>query len=664
MLRRVVRVLQTPAAESASRPGPTWSEMGGTALFFAAISWLYLRLTPARFGSAIAPDFGDPLFNLSVMRWGASKVGTAFTDFWNPSFFFPVQRVLALSDHLVGPAILYRLLDAAGLSPAGVYNAFLWIAFAGSGVTCHWVLRRSGLSLLGAMAGAFTWTFCGFRWSALSHLQVLLALAVPLALWLFHRLLLEPSWPAAGRFILVYALQLSAGVYLSIMMHVPLLAIAWVHACERPARSAGAIRRAPLAAAAAACAALLGALLAPYLSARESLGTGTPVSELVPFLVTLKSYLSVGARTLYSDAYPDILKAQAQLWPGFVAAGLGLLGVVVYLRRRLRPALEWRERSLWLFGLLLACCLGSLLAADLVVLKGAWSSRDEVRAAVRVFRAAVGVLILTWIFWSTHRSRWLEHSRSAEELWWKALLAASVLTLVISHAAAFVLLREEIPGFGAIRVPGRFFVFSSLGLAALVGLGVDSLGARFSRRAAAAAVQGALLALLACELIPDARYIEWQDLRSPSEVASDYRWLDEEPDVGALLELPFRENWREAERMYSWTVHHRPIVNGYSGHLPGSYQLLKAEVGLFPDRDVLLELERMGVSHLVVHLGQCTSVGLRDWRRWQRNVVRKEDSPVVLIREHGWDKIYRLVHPGGAAGQSAGRGPVAASPER
>lgn len=233
-------------------------------------------------------------------------------------------------------------------------------------------------------------------------------------------------------------------------------------------------------------------------------------------------------------------------------------------------------------------------------------------------------------------------------------MAASVLTVVISHAAAFVLLREALPGFEAFRVPGRFFVFSSLGLAALVGLGIESLGARFPRRSVAAAVQGAVLAVLACELIPDARYIEWQELRPPTDVASEYRWLDEESQVTALLELPFRENWREAERMYTWTVHHRPIVNGYSGHLPRSYVLLKEKVGSFPNREVLSQLERMGVSHLVVHLGQCTSVGLRQWRRWQRQVVRGRKSPIVLIRDHGSDKIYRLVRPQGATGQPKG----------
>ena len=227
--------MQMPT-RSSPRPGSRdaefdcrWNELLCIGAFFVLASALYLRMTPGRFLSAIAPDFGDPLFNLSIVRWGASRLGSGFSEIWNPTFLFPTKGVLALSDHLLGPAVVYRLLDAAGLSPAGAYNALLLVAFAGSGTTCYWVLRHSELRVLGALGGAITWTFCGFRWSALSHIQVLLALGVPVTLWLFHRLLFSPSWSSAGKFFVAYALQLSAGAYLAMMIHVPLLAITWVH---------------------------------------------------------------------------------------------------------------------------------------------------------------------------------------------------------------------------------------------------------------------------------------------------------------------------------------------------------------------------------------------------------------------------------------------------
>lgn len=654
MLRRVSIPARAQATEPEGRDRPSGSELAGISTFFILISWLFLRLTPERFWSALGPDLGDPLFNLVVMRWGASSLNHGFAGLWNPGYFFPVKGVLALSDHLVGPAVLYRLLDAFGCPPAAAYNTLLMTAFAGSGASCYWVLRRSRLSVPGSLAGAVTWTFCGFRWSALSHLQVLLALAVPVALWLFHRLLLEPSWPRAGRFLLVYGLQMSAGVYLAMMIHIPLLAIAWVHASERGSRSKIDFRKAPVVAAAAGCAAMVWAVFAPYLRARASLDLESPLDELVPYLVTLKSYLSVGARTFYSGAYPDLLKGQAQLWPGFVAGALCIFGAVAYVRRRLRPEFALRGKTVWIFCLLLACCLGALLAADFFVLSGGLASRVEIRTAVHVFRAAMAVLLLTWFYWLMQKNRWLERNQGDTALWWKAMLASSLLAVVVSHAAAFFLLRDALPGFGAIRVPARFFVFSSLGMAALVGLGVDQLRARISGRRLAVAVQGAVLVALACEFIPDARYLEWQDLPTPEDVATEYRWLAEVEGVTALLELPLRENWREAERMYAWSVHHRPIVNGYSGHLPRSYEILKADVGLFPDRGALAQLERMGVSHLVVHLDQCTSVGRRAWRQWQKRVVRQRSSRIELIREYGWVKVYRLIHSGGPEGSRAG----------
>lgn len=626
-----------------SQSDHAWIELALIGAFFVLLAALYLRLTPGRFLSGIAPDLGDPLFNLSIMRWGASRVDIAFTDLWNPTFFFPAKGALALSDHLLGPAILYRLLDGMGLSPAGAYNTLLLLAFAGSGTSCYWILRRSQLSVLGALGGAITWTFCGFRWSALSHIQVLLALGVPVTLWLFHRLLFSPTWMSAGKFLGAYALQLSAGGYLAMMIHVPLLAITWVHAGEFSAKSVRELRKAPLVAAAAASAAMLWITFLPYLTLRRSVAPPTSIIELVPYMVTLKSYLSVGARTAYSDWFPSQLRGHAQLWPGFVAAGLFFLGATLYLQRRLKSGPGLPKVHTWLLGAILACCLLSLVAADLCVWAGGLRSQRELRATLYVFRATAGVLVLAWMFWLGRRSSWLEEARSQVDVWWKSMVALSLLTVLVSHVAVFVLLREWIPGFDAIRVPGRFFVFSSFGLAALVGLGLDRLARATSRPNIAALSQGLVIVLLACEFIPSGKYIEWQEIPPKDGLKPEYRWLEEHDDVHAFLELPFLENWQEAERMYFWSIHQRPMVNGYSGFLPQPYQLLKEETGRLPDGEVLSRLERLGVSHLVVHLDAYSSVERRDWRIRQKKFMEAPGVSLQLVYEASWTMVYRIL---------------------
>ncbi|MDQ1347310.1 MAG: hypothetical protein QG573_679 [Acidobacteriota bacterium] len=643
MLRRVsLRSSHGPGVRAA-RSGPRWTELLGIGLFFTLLSALYLGMTPGRFFSELAPDLGDPLFNLSVLRWGASRVPSAFSDFWNPTYFFPARGMLALSDHLAGPAVLYWLLDGIGLPPAGAYNTLLLIAFAGSGATFYWVLRRSELGVLGALGGALAWTFCGFRWSALSHLQVLLALGVPLTLWLFHRLLLEPTWPSSGRFLVAYALQLSAGSYLAMMIHIPLLAIFCVHAGELASGSRRPIRRAPLIVGGAASLGMLWTVFAPYLRAGASHALETPTFKLVPYMVTLKSYLSVGARTFYSEWFPIQLKGHAQLWPGFVAVAICAVGATLYGRRRLRPGSDLPKGELWVFGLLVACCLFALVAADVRVWGGDLRSPTELQLGIQAFRAAMAILVLTWTYWLGRRSRWLERASSPTELWWKAMLASSLLSVVASHAAAFVLLRELLPGFDAIRAPARFFAFSSVGVAAFVGLGIDGIGSFIARRKLAAWAQGLLLVLLACEYIPSARYIEWQEIPSQERLAPEYGWLARQPDVVAVLELPFLENWREAQRMYYWSFHLRPIVNGYSGYVPASYELMRKETEPFPELEAISKLEKMGVSHLIIHLDQYSTVERRDWRHWHKRLALRPDAPVRLVHEEGWAMIYRIL---------------------
>lgn len=625
----------------------------GISLFFTLLAALYLGMTPGRFLSELAPDLGDPLFNLSVLRWGASRVPSAFSNFWNPTYFFPTPEALALSDHLAGPAVLYWLLDRIGLPPAGAYNTLLLLAFAGSGATFYWVLRRSGLGVLGALGGGLTWTFCGFRWSALSHIQVLLALGVPLTLWLFHRLLLESTWAACGRFLLAYGLQLSAGSYLAMMIHVPLLAILCVHAGEFASGSRRSLRKAPLIFGGAVSLGMLWIVFAPYLRAGASHALETPTFKLVPYMLTLKSYLSVGARTFYSDWFPIQLKGHAQLWPGFVAVALCMAGATLYGRKRLRSGADLPKGELWLFGLLLVGCLFGLVAADVRVWGGALHSPTEHQLGVQAFCAALAILVLTWIYWLRRRSRWLAPASGSTDLWWKAMLASSLLCVIVSHVAAFVLLRELLPGFGAIRAPARFFAFTSMGVAAFVGLGIDGIGSLIVRRKLATLAQGLLLVCLGCEYIPAARYIEWQEIAPPEHLPPEYEWLAGRQDVAAILELPFLDNWREAQRMYFWSFHLRPIVNGYSGYLPAAYELLRKEVEPLPELEAISKLAKIGVSHLVIHLDQYSTVERRDWRRWQKRLAQGPDAPLRLVREEGWAMIYRILNDTGEARSGA-----------
>jgi hypothetical protein len=78
------------------------------------------------------------------------------------------------------------------------------------------------------------------------------------------------------------------------------------------------------------------------------------------------------------------------------------------------------------------------------------------------------------------------------------------------------------------------------------------------------------------------------------------------PGVIAELPMPVIENWPgvDARITYLSTFHWQPMVNGYSGFMPHSYEDRLAALRDFPDDRSLARLHQDGVRYLVVHLTQ------------------------------------------------------------
>jgi hypothetical protein len=78
-----------------------------------------------------------------------------------------------------------------------------------------------------------------------------------------------------------------------------------------------------------------------------------------------------------------------------------------------------------------------------------------------------------------------------------------------------------------------------------------------------------------------------------------------DPSVRVVAEFPFFQPdaiLRNAPYVLSSTVHWKPLVNGYSGFVPSSYPGIAAALRDFPGERSRAELQRLGVSHVVVHL--------------------------------------------------------------
>jgi hypothetical protein len=159
---------------------------------------------------------------------------------------------------------------------------------------------------------------------------------------------------------------------------------------------------------------------------------------------------------------------------------------------------------------------------------------------------------------------------------------------------------EYVPGFRAIRVPARWAIISYVGLALLVAIAVASIARR-------ARWGGAVMALaFLAEL--HAAPIRWY--MAPTGERPVDRWLAQ-ARPHAVAELPMSQQTTEYEVMLRAAAHHRPIVNGVSGFAPPEYVRLVNLCRQWSD-DLVPELTRIGVTHLIVHADSLDTAG-RTW---------------------------------------------------
>jgi hypothetical protein len=121
-----------------------------------------------------------------------------------------------------------------------------------------------------------------------------------------------------------------------------------------------------------------------------------------------------------------------------------------------------------------------------------------------------------------------------------------------------------LPGFGGLRVPARFVMLAYLCLGIAAGL---ALGRLMPSRLVA---RGALVTLVFAGLFVDG----W--IGPVPLVAPPGRIILPDMAGAAVLELPADSDQVNTAAMYRSIRHGRPLVNGYSGHVPAHYRILTA----------------------------------------------------------------------------------------
>lgn len=155
----------------------------------------------------------------------------------------------------------------------------------------------------------------------------------------------------------------------------------------------------------------------------------------------------------------------------------------------------------------------------------------------------------------------------------------------------------ELPGFTALRAPGRMLHVALLGASVLAAGGVLVLRELAWRRPAAITL--AVLAALAVEAPP--RTLRIQPVAPPAELDPVYPWLARQPRT-AIVELPIDPfGLATMVHQYASTLHWHPSLAGMSGILPPMYPYMTRRLEGFPAPGVVADLVALGVEHVVVH---------------------------------------------------------------
>lgn len=162
----------------------------------------------------------------------------------------------------------------------------------------------------------------------------------------------------------------------------------------------------------------------------------------------------------------------------------------------------------------------------------------------------------------------------------------------------YPILFESIPLFRVVRVQAHIGQIVLLSIAVMAGFGVAALRRRWPNTRTWPIVAAVLCLAVNVEA-----------LRAPlgytpfSEISPIYDVLAQAREA-VVVELPFYppSQWHmSGQYMLNSTRHWRPILNGYSGFRPGSYNDTYNALVTFPDVASLTALHARGVTHIVVH---------------------------------------------------------------
>jgi len=521
----------------------------------------------------------DPIHLSFILSSQARSLVSRPWDFLQASYFYPIQDNLAFSEQHVGAALLGLPAWLTTHNPLFLYNFVLILSFFLSAFTAYLLLKEVTGSRAAAFVGGVVYAFVPYRLARLNHIHVLMAFWIPLLLLYLWRFAHSKAWKDALKFAAVLLLQIMTGIHVGAMtliaLPVALLVILLAVPTAGLSRSfwgKGVVLTLLVIAA-------VGIMLWPYVRLfSQHPEHRRPIEEIELYsggfqaLVTAPGNNRVWGPILDELRREDPYAYEKTLFLGVVPLLLGVFGIGHALRRPQRRPSERFDPWPPTFGML----------------------------------ALVG-----WALAIGPRIQWLGIGG-----------ADGIPSL---HG----LLLQLLPGLSSIRVPGRFIILTTLGLAGLSAYGVLFL-TRFGKQ------RGRLLQAAPAVLVSLLLLVEFDNrgvetVKVPP-IPQAYQWIASQPPA-PILSLPTAfidgsdvASWSfiaEAHYLYYASAHWRPMINGYSSNIPILYRENIAQASTFPSQESVAYLKALGIRYVVVHTDRLEST---PWHNLEEEIQKLPNS--------------------------------------
>jgi hypothetical protein len=615
------------------------------ALVYAALTMALAYPLSTHPATAVLSDSPDTNLELWALAWDAHAFVRQPLSIFDANIYYPQRRTLAYSENFIGSAFLAAPIIWLTGNLVLALNAVSLLSCVLCGAGAYVLARRVGAGEAGAYVAGLVFAFSPPRFLRLDQLHLTTIEWVPFALASLHAYLDEGRARDLRLFIGLFTLQaLTSGHGAVFLIVASAIVVAYRVLLGEPIDARRRMKDVGVIGALLVVPTLL--LVLPYraVQAEMELRRSLAMWAVLPmenFLASPSHAHTWLLQRLDASGIND--RATATLFPGALTLFLAACAV---LPRRVRPK----------------AAVAALLDAALVAVVGValyrmWSGPLRIRlgestvlsvrrawqpwviaGALAAFRLALARIApidprACYVAWSRHR-------RDPAALY--LVIAAVSVWIVVGPPFGIWPLLYQLPGFNFIRVPSRFVLLAVLGVAVLAGLGFERLTARAvsARVPLAVLVCGLLVAEYAVVPLPIA-------LLRVDPPAID-RWIAAQASVRAIAEVPLanpsdlgRSERRHTGYMLHSTAHWRKTVEGYSGIRPSLFDQLYTELLRFPDEESVRHLAALGVTHVIVHVGEYEPAA------WTAVSARLEAYAAWLRLEHEEDggRVYSIHVP-------------------